>query len=135
MSGMPNMWTATIRSKDFNQGRLVLTVDYTNGLNTSTREVFLDSSNQDYKAIIQAEQLRLQGLDDLTKTIGIGPLDTTPTPPTADEVAKKAYITLVTKLNVAKSQIAVGTLQEGDKIVTDLESQVKAAFLPEYVGL
>lgn len=132
---MPNMWTATIRSKDFNQGRLILTVDYTNGLNTSTREVFLDSSNQDYKAIIQAEQLRLQGLDDLTKTIGIGPLDTTPTPPTADEVAKKAYITLVTKLNVAKSQIAVGTLQEGDKIVTDLESQVKAAFLPEYVGL
>lgn len=132
---MPNMWIATIRSKDFNQGRLVLTVDYTNGLNTSTREVLLDSSNQDYKAIIQAEQLRLQGLDDLTKTIGIGPLDTTPTPPTADEVAKKAYITLVTKLNVAKSQIAVGTLQEGDKIVTDLESQVKAAFLPEYVGL
>lgn len=131
------MWIATLRSKEFINGRLHLIVDFSNGTDHSVKEFIFDTSDQNLQSSVIVELNRLNNLSNLTKTILLGPVDTNVVVavPTQEDLDKSAYFQLSNKLNIALAQVSSGILAPDDKLVSDLETSVKSAFKPEYVGL
>lgn len=131
------MWTATLRSKEFINGRLHLIVDFSNATDHSVKEFIFDTSDQDLQSSVITELSRLNTLSDLAKTIQLGLVDTNVVAavPTQDDLDKSAYLQLSRKLNIALAQVSNGIIASDDKLVVDLETSVKSAFKPEYVGL
>lgn len=133
------MWNkAKITEIKKENNRLDLVVEFKNDTKTFTREFSDVTDLNNFKSQITNELDRLNKINDLALSLTIGDIDLTPVivpPPTQDEQDKSNFDLLVMKRNYLENQIKVGAIKADDKLITDLEAEIKATFKPEFIGL
>lgn len=126
------MWTAQILSKAFSKGFIQVRVSYTNGTDEFS-EVYDIQSLPQLNSNITFHLADLNKLDFASIPTGnYVPTEPTPTPSESD---KAKYFVLLNKYNQVQDAINKGLIKSDDASVTQLITDLKAAYKPEYSGL
>lgn len=128
------MWTSRIVSRDLYLGFIRVVVSYENGgINSDFSEKY------DIQSLLQLNNMIAVRLIDLNKldlsSIPTGnyvPTEPTPTPSESD---KAKYFVLLNKYNQVQDAINKGLIKSDDASVTQLITDLKTAYKPEYSGL
>lgn len=118
-------------------GKVRLLITYTDGVSKSQQNLFVDSSF-DATALKNAVINRLTqlgSLDALKKALVLGPIDTTPTPPSQAELDKQTYFSNLGKLQNLDNLTKLGIILDSAKEFTDQMTLVQSQYKKEYYGV
>lgn len=118
-------------------GKVRLLITYTDGTSKSQQNLYVDSSfdGAALKNTVINRLVQLGSLDTLKKTLILGPIDTTVTPPSQSELDKATFFSNYQKLASIKGAVQLGVVDGAAKDVTDLTTLVQSQYKKEYFGL
>lgn len=118
-------------------GRLRLLITYTDGVSKSQQNLFVDSSFDAtaLKNVVINRLAQLGSLDALKKALVLGPIDTTPMPPSQAELDKQIFFSNLGKLNGLDGLVKLGVIFNSAQEYTDLKTLVTSEYKKEYYGL
>jgi hypothetical protein len=136
-------WTVKILRAEKRKDKWKSAVEYTNGLETFSKGYTLDPLSEAKAAgMLRAKIAELDAFDADAFPFPIGEvLDLTiptvapaePTPPTAAEVAKKAWLNNFYLTEKYQRLIAINVLSADDSAVAALQLSLATDYLPEYL--
>jgi len=130
------MWTANINNVVKNQGKLSITVEYTNGTDSFVDTYYLTrTADGTIKNIVANKIKELTDLYTYADSLAIGAVDITPTPvvPTQAEVDKNTFLANYNKLKAMKVAITHGMISASNPAYLALVDTVKTTYKPEYI--
>lgn len=118
-------------------GKVRILITYTDGVSKSQQNLYVDSSFDApaLKNVVINRLAQLTSLDALKKTLPLGPIDTTPIPPTQTELDKQTYFSNLGKFSGLDGLVKLGVLSNSEKEYTDLKALVISEYKKEYYGL
>ena len=140
------MWTSKILRKQRDGFRIIVYVEFSNGIESFVDEIPLNYS-QNLTTLKQELYKRisyLQSIDTLDTDVSVGVVspeapiieEKIPLPPiTIDEQKREDYKLKVLQMRGIYTAIQYGVLDGTEKIVGDTRTYLKDNFLPEYITL
>lgn len=126
-------WSAILQSASVANGVATLVLAFTDGTNAFTKTYKLGSPGDQFLEKQAAQEItNLNALDAYVAALKVGPIVPYVAPaPTASQQAATQFFAMYYKMLNLQAAINNGTAKP-DQTFTDLQSAVKAAFLPEY---
>lgn len=131
-------WTASITDFKRITDHISVSVVFADGTTIPFSRVFSTSDFESLKSELRQQIAALTAQDSFLQALTKGPVDLTtapPTPPTQADIDRKNYFNLLEKYKQVQQDIANGLIKADDPAVTQLTSNLKAAYKPEYSGL
>lgn len=129
-------WTAEIKSTTKSDLGLQITVQFTDGVKT-TSVPFNVSEPDSIKTLIQRQIDQYEKIASVDAVALVGPVDLTkpaPVGPTQAQLDAQAYGLNVARFRQMQGAIKAGVLDAGDASVIALQATLKKDFLPEYLS-
>ena len=130
------MWTANLKNIVKNQGKLSVTVEYTDGTDTFVDTYYLTrTTDGTVKSLVANKIKELTDLSTYADSLATGVVNTTPTPvvPTQAEVDKNTFVSNFNKLKAMKVAISFGIFAATNATYLALIDTVKTTYKPEYI--
>jgi len=135
------MWTAKLVYKKFENGKLVIGVEYTNGAEIIREDAVISNPTQTIKSIISARINQLNTLANQEKDLILGNVDLTPDPVppapvlTPEQIAQQQFKDDYLLWQRVKKAIDMGLLTGNETKVIALKTKVVGEFKPDYLEL
>lgn len=138
-SNQKNMYTAKIKSKEFVNGALKVTVDYSDGVKT-VQETCIPQDEDGFKFWVKSRLATFNSAETINATyaedsvVDVSDKEVEVIAPTAEVVARNTWLKLYYKwLKVKTTLIDTGILVGDETKVVQLKNKVKEDLLPEYL--
>jgi len=133
------MWTANIVKVINNLTTIDISVEFYRDGILQSDFLFINADIPTVQTRVLNRIKELEANDKIDTSSLLGAVDLTPPappkPPTQDEIDKQNYFTLLSKWETAKLDIDKGLLDKANSDFIKLDSDLKAAYKPEYSGL
>jgi type IV secretory pathway VirD2 relaxase len=130
------MWTATVKNKEYVNGAIKVTVDYTDGTNTVT-ESCIPQDKDGFRHWVKSRLATFNGGEEIDTEFAVNDVVTIEeqvvNEPTAEEMAQQAWFSDYFKLQQVQKLIELNVLTGNETPVTNLRNKVKNNFLPAYI--
>lgn len=130
------MWTATVKNKEFVNGAIRVTVDFSNGTDTVT-ESCIPQDKDGFTHWVKSRLATFNGGEVIDSEYAVDTpvtlTEPTPVAPTAEEIARNVWMRDYWKLQQVQKLIDLAVLTGNEAPVTALRNKVKNNFLPAYI--
>lgn len=131
------MWTATVKSKQFINGAISVTVDFSNGTETVT-ESCIPQDKDGFTHWVKSRLATFNGGEAINSEFAVNTpvefVEPTPVVPTAEEAARQTWFEDYYKLQQVQKLIDLSVLTGSETPVVNLRNKVKNNFLPAYIN-
>lgn len=130
------MWTATVKNKEFVNGAIRVTVDFSNGTDTVT-ESCIPQDKDGFTHWVKSRLATFNGGEVINQEFAVNaPVDfvePTPVVPTAEEMARQTWFADYYKLQQVQKLIDLAVLTGSETAVVNLRKKVKNNFQVSYL--
>lgn len=108
------MWTANIIKKEFEVNQINITVEFGDGVQKFTEKIGMVSKTN-FEDTIRKRLKDLETLNSVKEEVNVGQIiPPTPPEPTPEEIKKQKYLGKRAELVIAKQDLDMGIISEGD---------------------
>lgn len=125
------MWTSKLSNKQIKNGILTLNVEYTDGVQT-IYEVLTFDSVPNLENMVKNRIKQLTDLDNYHASLIIGPISTAIAVPSQDELDRKLWFENYSRYRKLLQAVTDGFLKSDDTSISNLLSELKSSYKPEY---